>query len=62
MTVRLYAFECGRLEIPLAFLLEGAQGKITVPIPSYLIVHPRRRVLFDSKQAARREAASCYGC
>ncbi len=24
------------------------QGKITVPIPSYLIVHPKGRVLFDS--------------
>lgn len=48
MTVRLYAFECGRLEIPKAFLLEGAKGKITVPIPSYLIVHPKGCVLFDS--------------
>ncbi|MCP5071248.1 MAG: N-acyl homoserine lactonase family protein [bacterium] len=48
MTVRLHAFECGRLEIPHAFLLEGATGKITVPIPSYLIVHPKGRVLFDT--------------
>ena len=48
MTVRLYAFECGHLEIPHAFLWEGAKGKITVPIPSYLIVHPKGRVLFDS--------------
>ena len=48
MTIRLYAFECGRLQIPRAFLLEGAKGKITVPIPSYLIVHPKGRVLFDS--------------
>jgi len=39
MTVRLYAFECGHLEIPHAFLWEGAKGKITVPIPSYLIVN-----------------------
>lgn len=48
MTVRLHAFECGHLEIPHAFLLEGATGKITVPIPSYLIVHPKGRVLFDT--------------
>lgn len=48
MSVQLYAFECGRLEIPHAFLLEGAKGKIQVPIPSYLIVHPKGRILFDS--------------
>jgi glyoxylase-like metal-dependent hydrolase (beta-lactamase superfamily II) len=48
MSIKLYAFECGRLEIPHGFLLEGAKGKITVPIPSYLIVHPKGRVLFDS--------------
>ena len=33
---------------PLRFLLAGAKGKITVPIPSYLIVHPKGRALFDS--------------
>lgn len=48
MTVQLYAFECGRLELPYGFLLAGAKGKITVPIPSYLIVHPKGRALFDS--------------
>jgi len=48
MAVQLYAFECGRLEIPQAFLLAGAKGKVQVPIPSYLIVHPKGRVLFDS--------------
>lgn len=48
LSVQLYAFECGRLEIPHAFLLEGAKGKIQVPIPSYLIVHPKGRILFDS--------------
>jgi N-acyl homoserine lactone hydrolase len=44
----LCAFTCGQLTIPYGFLLEGAKGKITVPVPSYLIVHPRGRVLFDS--------------
>ena len=48
MSIKLYAFECGRLEIPHGFLLEGAKGKITVPIPSYLIVHPKGRIVFDS--------------
>ncbi|MFT4571816.1 MAG: N-acyl homoserine lactone hydrolase [Hyphomicrobiaceae bacterium] len=48
MTVHLYAFECGRLTIPRSFLLEGALGNITTPVPSYLIVHPRGRAVFDS--------------
>lgn len=46
--VELYAFTCGLLTIPHAFLLEGARGRVTVPIPAYLIVHPRGKVLFDS--------------
>jgi len=48
MTAELYAYTCGYLSIPQAFLLESTTGRITVPIPSYLIVHPRGRVLFDS--------------
>jgi glyoxylase-like metal-dependent hydrolase (beta-lactamase superfamily II) len=44
----LYAFTCGQLTIPHGFLIQGAKGKITVPVPSYLIVHARGRVLFDS--------------
>jgi glyoxylase-like metal-dependent hydrolase (beta-lactamase superfamily II) len=48
MDVELYAFTCGFLTIPHRFLLEKAEGRITVPIPSYLIVHPKGKVLFDS--------------
>jgi len=48
MAAELYAFTCGFLTIPHGFLLEGAHGQITVPIPSYLIVHPNGKVLFDS--------------
>jgi glyoxylase-like metal-dependent hydrolase (beta-lactamase superfamily II) len=48
MSVELYAYTCGSLTSPRAFLLEDAKGKITVPIPSYLIVHPKGRVMFDS--------------
>jgi len=48
MSVQLYAFTCGYLTIPRGFLLEAAEGLITVPIPSYLVVHPKGRVLFDS--------------
>jgi glyoxylase-like metal-dependent hydrolase (beta-lactamase superfamily II) len=46
--VTLHAFTCGELTIPRGFLIEGAKGKLRVPVPSYLIAHPRGRVLFDS--------------
>lgn len=48
MSVELYAFTCGFLTLPRAFLLKGEKGVITVPVPSYLIVHPKGRVLFDT--------------
>jgi len=48
MTIELYAYTCGCLTIPHGFLLERADGWITVPIPAYVIVHPRGKVLFDS--------------
>ncbi len=48
MSVELYAYTCGFLTIPQAFLLENTRGRITVPIPAYLIIHPKGRVLFDS--------------
>jgi N-acyl homoserine lactone hydrolase len=48
MSVALYAYTCGYVTIPHAFLLEGAHGTITVPVPAYLIVHEKGRALFDS--------------
>jgi N-acyl homoserine lactone hydrolase len=48
MGAQLYAFTCGFLTIPRAFMLEGEQGFITVPVPAYLVVHEKGRVLFDS--------------
>ncbi len=48
MAVALYAFTCGHLTLPLGFLLAGRKGRVRVPITSYLIEHPRGRVVFDS--------------
>jgi len=48
MTVQLYAFTCGHLTLPMSVMLAGADGFLTVPIPAYLIIHPRGRVLFDT--------------
>lgn len=46
--LRLYAFTCGWLTAPLGAFLEGETGEIRVPVPAYLIEHPRGRVLFDT--------------
>ena len=48
MSPKLYAMTCGRLTGSLGFLLEGAEGNITVPVPSCLIEHPKGTVLFDT--------------
>src|SRR2546428_14062475 len=59
VSLELYAYTCGFLTIPRGFLLEAAEGWITVPIPSYLIVHPAGKVLFDSGLKARPQPAPC---
>ena len=48
MTVKLYAMTCGRLIGPFKHLMEGGEGDIALPIPSFLIEHPEGRALFDS--------------
>jgi N-acyl homoserine lactone hydrolase len=48
MSVKLFAFTCGRLTGELARLMEGGEGNITVPVPVYLIEHPKGRALFDT--------------
>lgn len=48
MTLRIYAFTTGWITLPLGGLLEGETGMLKVPIPSYLIRHPKGNVLFDT--------------
>lgn len=48
MTVRLFAMTCGWLTLPAKFILDGMEGKLRLPIPSYLIVHPKGKAIFDS--------------
>jgi glyoxylase-like metal-dependent hydrolase (beta-lactamase superfamily II) len=48
MTVQLYAFTCGTVTSDRERFLDGESGKITVPVPAYLIVHPQGKVLFDT--------------
>jgi N-acyl homoserine lactone hydrolase len=48
MTVTLHAFTCGTLTGALSLLMAGGEGEITIPVPAYLIEHPKGRVLFDT--------------
>jgi len=48
MTIKLYAFTCGWLNMALDSMLPGENGQIRVPVPSFLIDHPKGRVLFDT--------------
>jgi N-acyl homoserine lactone hydrolase len=46
--VKLYAFTCGTMTGEFGHLMEGGKGDITVPIPVFLIEHPKGRALFDT--------------
>jgi len=46
--ISLYAMTCGYLSGSLGILMEGGQGDITVPVPAYLIDHPKGTLLFDT--------------
>lgn len=45
---KLFAFTCGTVTGEFAHLMEGGEGEITVPIPVYLIEHPKGRAVFDT--------------
>jgi len=48
MTIRLYAFTCGMVTGEFGRLMQGGEGDITLPIPVYLIEHPKGVALFDT--------------
>jgi glyoxylase-like metal-dependent hydrolase (beta-lactamase superfamily II) len=48
MTVNLYAFTCGMVTGEFGRLMEGGEGDITLPVPVYLLEHPKGRALFDT--------------
>jgi glyoxylase-like metal-dependent hydrolase (beta-lactamase superfamily II) len=39
---------CGRLSGDLAYLMEGGEDRADLPIPAYLIEHPKGTALFDT--------------
>ena len=48
MGVSLYAFTCGTLEGDFGRVMEGAAGKVVMPVPAFLVEHPKGRMLFDT--------------
>ncbi|HUT51162.1 MAG TPA: N-acyl homoserine lactonase family protein [Alphaproteobacteria bacterium] len=48
MSVQVYAMTCGWVTMPMNSLLSGEEGTLLVPVPSYLIDHPKGAVLFDT--------------
>jgi N-acyl homoserine lactone hydrolase len=48
MSVRLHPMLCGWLETEAKSLLKGEPGQLKIPIPSFLIEHPKGRVVFDT--------------
>ena len=46
--MKLFALTCGHLTGRMKDMMEGETGEVVLPIPSYLIEHPKGRVLFDT--------------
>ena len=66
MTAKLYAMTCGRLVGRLKDMIEGEDGQVGLPIPSYLIEHPKGRAVVRHRHAsampnAMRPAGSASG-
>jgi N-acyl homoserine lactone hydrolase len=48
VSLRVFAFTCGHLTGDFGRLMEGGEGRIRLPIPAYLIEHPKGTALFDT--------------
>ena len=63
MTVKLYAMTCGWLTMKMRNFVPGEEGELRVPVPVYLIDHPKGRAVFDSglHQSIQRDPAARMG-
>ena len=48
MAVRIFPMVCGWLEVDAKFILDQQPGRYKLPIPSFLIEHPKGRAVFDT--------------
>jgi N-acyl homoserine lactone hydrolase len=65
MTVKLYALRCGELEFDRRSFFPDAPKAtpMRVPVPAFLVVHPKGKLLFDTgvHENGFRDAAAHYG-
>lgn len=48
MSARLYAMTCGWLTMSYDFFVRGEPGTVSVPIPAFLLKHPKGTAIFDT--------------
>lgn len=48
MAPRIHAMTCGYLTAPLGQFIAGGSGAVRVPVPAFLVDHPRGRLVFDT--------------
>ena len=48
MSLKVYAFTCGWVTGEFGRLMKGGKGDIKLPVPVFLIEHPKGRALFDT--------------
>ncbi|MGH3238455.1 MAG: MBL fold metallo-hydrolase, partial [Streptosporangiaceae bacterium] len=60
---RLWALDSPTFTLDKSILMVGASGQVTIPMPAYLIEHPKGLVLFDTGlvPAAAAEPQAVYG-
>lgn len=60
---RLWALDSPTFTLDKSILMVGAVGEVTIPMPAYLIEHPKGLVLFDTGlvPAAAEDPAAVYG-
>lgn len=46
--IRVEAYSCGWITMPLGFLLAGETGQVRIPVPAYAIHHPKGVFVFDT--------------
>jgi N-acyl homoserine lactone hydrolase len=58
MSLRIIPMVCGWLEMELRSILAKQPGRVRIPIPSFLIEHPKGRVIFDTGLHRELQASS----
>src|SRR6185295_18069093 len=48
MAVQVRPLECGWLTSDFAGMVSGQTGKLRMPVPAFLVEHPRGRLVFDT--------------